>query len=101
MSSERKKIMREIDVSSHFNYASLKAVKTAVDELIAEHGEGAKLDLQLLYQRYDPDPIPSAILTYMSPETDEEMQTRIRREKNAKQERKMQYETLKKEFENG
>ena len=101
MSSERKKIMREIDVSSHFNYASLKAVKTAVDELIAEYGEDAVLDVELRYMPYDPDPSASVVVSYKTPETDEEMQTRIRREKNAKQERKMQYETLKKEFENG
>ena len=98
MDEERRTIQREKDVTGRFSYSSLKDVKTAVEELIAEFGEDARLDLELKYMPYEHDPSASAIIAYQTLETDEEMNARIRRKRQAERVRKMQYEQLKKEF---
>ncbi len=101
MGEERRTIRREKDVTGRFSYLSLKKVRTVVDELIDEYGEDARLDFELRCDPYVPGPSAAAVVSYNTPETDEEMNTRIRREKQAEQERKRQYEKLKKEFGEG
>lgn len=95
-----KMIRREKNITGLLTYSSLKAVRTVIDELITEYGEDALLDVELRYMPYDPDPDASVILSYQTPETEEEKKQRIERIKKSKEERKKQYESLKKEFEN-
>jgi len=100
----RKTITVNVDiVSPHDWEGTLKQVRARIDELIEQHGEGARLDWNAYYYyRGDESPTPRFEVQVTRPETDEEIAVRlagVERDRLAQEAReRKEYERLQAKF---
>ena len=97
MSKERL-IHRSRDVTDLFD-VTLAQARQVIDDLILDHGEDARLDVDTRSYAYESSVYGAVYLRYQTPETPRERERRREREKLLLDQRREEYERLRREFE--